>query len=84
MDAETPTGDRDMTKGFAPERMMSCRGTVTELDVGGLCPFQWNVGLGRPKTSPFMTMTSHNSMDALGDSWGSFGMCGRLEKPKEG
>jgi hypothetical protein len=58
MDAETPAGDRDMTKGFAPERMTSCRGTVTELDVGGLCPFQWNVGLGRPRRSSMRFMTS--------------------------
>jgi hypothetical protein len=85
MDVETPAGGRDRTEGFAQERRRtSCRGTPTELDLGGLCPFQWNVGLGRPRTSPFMTMTSPSSMDALGDNWGSFGTCGRLEKPKEG
>jgi hypothetical protein len=85
MDVETPAGGRDRTEGFAQERRRtSCRGTPTELDLGGLCPFQWNVGLGRPRTSPLMTMTSPSSMDALGDSWGSFGTCGRLEKPKEG
>jgi hypothetical protein len=37
---------------------MSCRGTPKELDLGGLCPFQWNVGLGRPRTSPMRFMTS--------------------------
>jgi hypothetical protein len=85
MDVETLARGRDRTEGFAQERRRaSCRGTPTELDLGGLCPFQWNVGLGRPKTSPFMIMTSPSSMDVLGDSWGSFGTCGRLEKPKEG
>jgi hypothetical protein len=36
-----------------------------------------NVGLGRPRTSPRMPMTSPNGMDVLGGSFGS------LEKPKE-
>jgi hypothetical protein len=31
----------DMTEGFSPKRRRtSCRGTLTELDLGGLCPFQ--------------------------------------------
>ena len=84
MDTETPAGGTQGTEGFAPERRTSCRGTLEELDLGGLCPFKWNVGPGRPRTSPFMTMTSPSSMDVLGDSWDSFGTCGRLEKPKEG
>jgi hypothetical protein len=45
---------------------------LTELDLGGLCPFQWNVGLGRPRTSPRMTMTSPSFMDVLGDGLGQF------------
>jgi hypothetical protein len=69
MDAETLAGGRDRTKVFAQERRRtSCRGASTELDLGGLCPFQWNVGLGRPRTTPFMTMTSTSSMNALGDN----------------
>jgi hypothetical protein len=40
MDAETPVGGRDKTEGFAQERRRtSCRGTPTELDLGGLYPF---------------------------------------------
>jgi hypothetical protein len=59
MDVETPAGGTDRTEGFAPERRRtSCRGTLAELDLGGLCPFQWNVGLGRPRTSPRRFMTS--------------------------
>jgi hypothetical protein len=65
-------------------RGRSTRGTLAELDLGGFCPFQWNVGLGRPRTSPMMIMTSSNLMDVLGGRFGSVGMCGRLEKPKEG
>ena len=85
MDAKTPVGGRDKTEGFAQERRRtSCRGTSTEIDLGGLCHFQWNVSLGRPRASPFMTMTSPSNMYTLGDNWGSFDMCGRLEKPKEG
>jgi hypothetical protein len=33
-------------------RGRSTRGTPTGLDLGGMTPFQWNVGLGRPRTSP--------------------------------
>jgi hypothetical protein len=65
-------------------RGRSTRGTPAELDLGGLALFQWNVGLGRPRTSPIMTMTSSNIMDVLGGRLGSIGTCGRLEKPKEG
>jgi hypothetical protein len=47
MDAETPTGGTDRTEGFAPERKKtSCRGTLEEINLEGLCPFQWNVCLG--------------------------------------
>jgi hypothetical protein len=35
MDDETPVGGTDMTEGFAPERRRtSCRGTLTEIDLG--------------------------------------------------
>jgi hypothetical protein len=62
----------------------STRGTSTELDLGGFALFQWNVGLGRPRTSPIIAMMSSNSVDFLGGRLGSIGTCGRLEKPKEG
>ena len=65
-------------------RGRSTRGTPIELDLGGLALFQWNVGLGRPRTSPIIAMMSSSSMDVLGGILGSIGMCGRLEKPKEG
>jgi hypothetical protein len=84
MDAETPTRGTNMTDGFAPERRTSWRGTLTELDLGGLCPFQWNVGLGRPRTSPKRFMTSSFLNERFGRWIGQFGTCGRLEKPKEG
>jgi hypothetical protein len=59
MDVETPTRGIDRTEGFAPERRrIFCRGTLADLDLGGLSPFQWNVGLGRPRTSPKRFMTS--------------------------
>jgi hypothetical protein len=85
MDVETPAGGRDRTEGFAQERRRtSCRGTPTELDLGGLCPFQWNVGLGRPRTSPMRSMTSSLLHGRFGRWTGQFGTCGSLEKPKEG
>jgi hypothetical protein len=65
-------------------RGRSTRGTPTELDLGGFSLFQWNVGLGRPRTSPIIAMMSSSSMDVLGGRLGSIGTCGRLEKPKEG
>jgi hypothetical protein len=85
MDVETPTGGTDRTEGFAPERRRtSCRGTLAELDLGGLCPFQWNVGLGRPRTSPRRFMMSSFLHERFGRWTGQFGTCGSLEKPKEG
>ena len=85
MDVENPTRGRDKIEGFALEKGRTFhRGTLAEPHLGGLCPLHWNVGLGRPMTSPRMPMTSSNIMDVLGDSYGSFGTCGRLEKPKEG
>jgi hypothetical protein len=30
----------------------SIRGTLVEPDLGGMTPFQWNIGLGRLKTPP--------------------------------
>jgi hypothetical protein len=85
MDDETPTGGTDRTEGFAPERKKtSCRGTLAELNLEGLCPFQWNVGLGRPRTSPRRFMTSSFLHECFGRWTGQFGMRGSLEKPKEG
>jgi hypothetical protein len=47
---------RDRTvfdRGFAPRRRgRFTRGTLAEPDLGGMTPFQWNVGLGRLRTSP--------------------------------
>jgi hypothetical protein len=57
---------------------------LTELDLGGLTLFQRTVGLGRPRTSSMMIMTSSSLMDVLGGRFGSVGTCGKLEKPKEG
>ena len=74
-----------MIIGFAPEkRRMFHQWHPCELDLGGLALFQWDVGHGRPRTSPMMIMTSSSLMDILGGRLGSIGMCGRLEKPKEG
>jgi hypothetical protein len=76
--------DTDMTKGLSLERRMSCRGTVTELDVGGLCPFQLKIGLGRPRRSSRRFMTSSFLHEHFGRWTRQFGTCGSLEKPKEG
>ena len=85
MDVETLAGGRDRKEGFAQERRRtSCRGTLAELDLGGLCPFQWNVGLGRPRTSPRRFMMSSFPHERFGRWTGQFGTCGSLEKPKEG
>jgi hypothetical protein len=89
VDVETPSGGRDkieMDQGLCTgeEEDSSTGGTPTQLDLGGLSPFQWNIGLGRPGTSPLMTMTSSSLLDVLGGRLGSSGTCGRLEKPKEG
>jgi hypothetical protein len=82
MDAETLAGGRDRTKGFALEKRRTFhKGTLAEPYLGGLCPLHWNVGLGRPMTSPSMPMTSSNIKDVLGRQlW----QCGNLERPKEG
>jgi hypothetical protein len=67
MDVETPTGGRDRTEGFAPEKRRTFhRGSLAEPYLGGLCPLHWDVGLGRPMTSPRMPMTSSSIMDVLG------------------
>ena len=85
MDAETPIGGTDRTEGFALERKKtSCRGTLAELNLEGLCPFQWNVGLGRPRTSPRRFMTSYFLHECFGRCTGQLGTRGSLEKPKEG
>jgi hypothetical protein len=89
MDAETPPWGRDETEMdwcLAPEEEEDVppEAPRTELDLGGLALFQWNVGLGRPRMSPIIAMMSSSSMDDLGGRLGSIGTCGRLEKPKEG
>jgi hypothetical protein len=89
VDVETPSGGRDRTRDGSGalhqrRRGRSTRGTLAELDLGGLALFQWNVGLGRPRTSPMMTMMSSSLLDVLGGRLGSIGTCGMLEKPKEG
>jgi hypothetical protein len=83
MDVETPAGGTDRTEGFAPERRRtSCRGTLTELDLGGLCPFQWNVGLGRPRTSPRRFMTSSFLHGVLADGQGSLAHVAAWRSPR--
>jgi hypothetical protein len=62
----------------------STRGTLAKLDLRGLTLIQWNVGLGRPGTSPLMTMTSSSLLDILGGRLGNIGTCGMMEEPKEG
>jgi hypothetical protein len=85
MDAETPTEGRDRKKGFALEKRRTFhRGTSTKPYLGGFIPLHRNVGLGRPMMSPRMPMMSPNNMDVLGGNYDNFGMCGSLEKPKEG
>jgi hypothetical protein len=45
--------DRDGSRALHQRRRgRSTRGTPTELDLGGMTLSQWNVGLGRPRTSP--------------------------------
>jgi hypothetical protein len=85
MDAETPAGGRDRAKRlFQGRAEESTRGSRADLYLGGLSPLHRYVGLGKPRTSPRKPMTSPNSMDVLGDRYGSIGTCGSLEKPKEG
>ena len=43
------------------------RGTLTELELGGMTPFQWNIGLGRlrmPPSSPWHHPASWTFMEA--------------------
>jgi hypothetical protein len=69
MDVETPAGGRDKTEGLAPEKRRTFhRGTLAEPYLGGLSPLHWNVGLGRPMTSPRMPMTSSSIYGRFGDS----------------
>jgi hypothetical protein len=76
--------DRDGSGALHRRRAHSTKVTLAELDLEGLALFQWNIGHGRPRTSPMMIMTSSSLMDVLEGRFGSVGMCGRLEKPKEG
>jgi hypothetical protein len=49
MDTEIPKRGRDMIEGFASEkRRMFHRGSLAEPYPRVLCPFHWDVGLGRP------------------------------------
>jgi hypothetical protein len=83
MDVETPAGGRDRTEGFAPEKRRTFhRGTLAEPYLGGLCPLHWNVGLGRPMTSPRMPMTSSNIVDVLGGSCGSLARVAAWRGPR--
>jgi hypothetical protein len=83
MDVETPTGGTDRIEGFAPERKKtSCRGTLAELNLEGLCPFQWNVGLGRPRTSSRRFMTSYFLHDVLADGQGSLARVAGWRSPR--
>ena len=83
MDAETLAGGRDRTEGFSPEkRRMFHRGTLAEPYLGGLCPLHWNVGLGRPRTSPRRLMMSSNFMDNLGDNHGSLACVAVWRSPR--
>ena len=85
MDVETPAKGRKILEACTKEKGgRSTRGTLAELDLGGLTLFQWNVGLGRPGMSPLMTMMSSNLLDVLGGRLGSIGTCGMMEEPKEG
>jgi hypothetical protein len=85
MDVETPTRDKDRTKGLAlGKRRTFYRGSLAEPYLEGLCPLHWNVGLGRPMTSPRMAMMSSNIVDVLGRQLWQCGTCGSLERPKEG
>jgi hypothetical protein len=85
MDAKTPTGGRDRIEGFAPEKRRTFhRGTLAKPHLGGLCPLHWNVGLGKPITSPGCPRRHPALWMFLAGSHGSYGTCGSLEKPKEG
>jgi hypothetical protein len=67
MDVETPTGGKDRSEGFAPEkRRMFHRGSLTEPCPGGLCTFHWDVGLGR------LMMSRMTYYDVI-QQYGSFG-----------
>ena len=45
--------DRDGSRAFHQRRRgRSTKGTLSELDLGGMILSQWNIGLGRPRTSP--------------------------------
>jgi hypothetical protein len=53
MDAENPARGRDRSKVCTGERGgRSTRDSLVGLDQGGSCPSHYDVGLGRPMTSP--------------------------------
>jgi hypothetical protein len=84
MDAETPTGGGDRSEDCTRERRgRFTRGSLAGLDLGGLCPFHHDVGLGRPMTSPRSSMTSSNVLGCFGGSCVSSGTCGRFLRPKK-
>jgi hypothetical protein len=73
MDVETPSGGRDRTEidqslCTREEEDVPPEAPRQELRPRGMTPFQWNVGLGRPRTSPF----DHDviqPMDVLEADW---------------
>jgi hypothetical protein len=83
MDVETPVGGRGKTKGFSLEKRKTFhKGTLTEPYLGGLCTLHWNIGLGRPGTSPKRLMTSSSFMDILGDIHGSLARVAGWRSPR--
>jgi hypothetical protein len=63
----------------------STRGTLTEFDLWGLCPLDWNIDPGRPKTSLMMIITLSRLVDVLegrfgqvGEAQGGLTFCSRM------
>jgi hypothetical protein len=84
IDVETPTWGIDRSKDCTRERGGRFnRGILAGLDPWGLCPFDHDVGLGRPMTSPRSPMMSSNVLGCFGGICVPSGMCGRLLRPKE-
>jgi hypothetical protein len=79
MDVETPTKGRDRSEVCTGERGgRSTRDSPTSLVPGGSFPSHYDVGLGRPMTSP---MISPSVLDTLGGSCVPSGTCGMIQRP---